>query len=554
MKTKIYVLYTILCITILFAGCEISPDSTSPGDEQEEETSETFTVTYDSNGAEGGSVPEDGSVYEEGDPVTVLDNSGNLVLTGHTFARWNTTADGTGTGYNAGSVFSMGSADVLLYAQWNPITPPRYCGGYLARIYNINTSGGGNDQEVTGFDNAILSFTKVGAIFYYLADVSGYKIYAMDAGGADTEITGFDYLDYDSKIYKIGADYYYTGGLNLYQMVTGAGNDILQTGFDYLTTTDSNGPFYKWDGTDWYYYTEQSSMGIYRRVGTEANETGSNDVLLGDIEGTSEPSCLGMGYTTDLYYKTPGSAQGLIYKYISAGDDTLIEGFDVSMDRYRFLYDGADMYYTHNNTVYRMVSGYGDDSELIIDSSYPVRYIYNNGNDLYYLANSEIYKYVPGGTDEGLTGIDNVSNLSSFCFDGDDLYYVAYDSVFINDRAIYQRVGTEANTTGNNDVYIGGFDNKIRQFYFIEAVTGDVYYSNGINLYMVVGSETPLTGSNDTLIGGFDNTQLMYCFAGSDIYYQDSGNNIYLYNETATDTLVIDGSVIDGNIINFIYY
>lgn len=554
MKTIIYTLYTILCIALLFAGCEISPDSTTPGDEPGEELNETFTVTYNSNGAEGGSVPEDNNEYMEGEAVSVLGNSGNLVLTGYGFAGWNTMADGTGTDYSAGSVFTMGLEDVLLFARWIPITSPRYCGGYLAGIYDINTSGGGNDQEITGFDNTVLSFTKSGAVFYYLADVSGYKIYAMEESGTDTEITGFDYLDYDSKIYKIGADYYYTGGLNLYKMVTGAGNDILQTGFDYVTTTDSNGPFYKWDGTDWYYYTEQSSMGIFRRVGTEANETGSNDVLLGNLEGTSEPSCLGMGYTTDLYYKTPGSAQGLIYKYISAGADELIEGFDVSMDRYRFLHDGSDMYYTHNDTVYRMVSGYGDDSPVIIDSSYPVRYIYNKGRDLYYLANSEIYKYVSSGVDEALTGIDNVDNLSSFCFDGDVLYYVAYDSVFINDRAIYKRVGTEINTTGNNDIYLGGFDNEIRQFYFIEAVAGDVYYSNGINLYKVVGSETPLTGSNDTLIGGFDNTQLMYCFTGSNIYYQDNGNNIYLYNETDIDSLAIDGSVIDGNIINFIYY
>ncbi|GAA0381857.1 InlB B-repeat-containing protein [Bacillus horti] len=79
----------------------------------------TYTVTYDGNGNSGGSVPVDNGTYETGATVTVLGNSGSLVLEGHTFSGWNTQSDGSGTAYAAESTFPMGSEDVTLYAKWN---------------------------------------------------------------------------------------------------------------------------------------------------------------------------------------------------------------------------------------------------------------------------------------------------------------------------------------------------------------------------------------------------------------------------------------------------
>jgi hypothetical protein len=43
-------------------------------------------VTYDGNGSTGGSVPVDTTSYEEGQIVTILGNTGNLVKTHYTFA------------------------------------------------------------------------------------------------------------------------------------------------------------------------------------------------------------------------------------------------------------------------------------------------------------------------------------------------------------------------------------------------------------------------------------------------------------------------------------
>ncbi|KJS31030.1 MAG: hypothetical protein VR64_13185 [Desulfatitalea sp. BRH_c12] len=82
----------------------------------------------DGNGADNGSVPLDGTEYEQGQSVTVLGNTGNLVRSGKTFAGWNTQADGNGTTYTQGQGFTMGTDDVVLHAQWTQI--------HIAYIYD----------------------------------------------------------------------------------------------------------------------------------------------------------------------------------------------------------------------------------------------------------------------------------------------------------------------------------------------------------------------------------------------------------------------------------
>ncbi len=94
----------------------------------------TFTVTYDGNTTTTGTVPSDAGKHETGTSVTVKGNTGNLVKTGFTFAGWNTAADGSGTDFNEGSTFKMGSENITLFAQWNPTYSVTYDG-------NTNTAG-----------------------------------------------------------------------------------------------------------------------------------------------------------------------------------------------------------------------------------------------------------------------------------------------------------------------------------------------------------------------------------------------------------------------------
>ena len=76
------------------------------------------TVTYHANGATSGSVPE-AQVKVRGVALVIKGNSGGLARAGCVFAGWNTSADGTGTGYPAGATYA-GNQDLKLHAVWKP--------------------------------------------------------------------------------------------------------------------------------------------------------------------------------------------------------------------------------------------------------------------------------------------------------------------------------------------------------------------------------------------------------------------------------------------------
>ncbi|HMA65468.1 MAG TPA: InlB B-repeat-containing protein, partial [Chitinispirillaceae bacterium] len=78
-----------------------------------------YTVSFNGNGAESGTVPDSGSC-KRGVMVTVQGNTGTLKRAGHTFTGWNTLANGDGNAYLAGDKFVMPAAAVLLYARWTP--------------------------------------------------------------------------------------------------------------------------------------------------------------------------------------------------------------------------------------------------------------------------------------------------------------------------------------------------------------------------------------------------------------------------------------------------
>jgi uncharacterized repeat protein (TIGR02543 family) len=88
--------------------------------------SEALTITYDGNGNTAGTVPVDtSSPYQSGATVTVLGNTGELIRindggTSYRFTGWNTKADGSGADQAEGSTFTIGAANIILYAQWTP--------------------------------------------------------------------------------------------------------------------------------------------------------------------------------------------------------------------------------------------------------------------------------------------------------------------------------------------------------------------------------------------------------------------------------------------------
>lgn len=81
----------------------------------------SVALTYDRNGATGGAVPVDATAYTSGASAVVQGNTGALNYAGYTFSGWNTAADGSGTGYNAGDLITL-AIDTTIYAIWASAT------------------------------------------------------------------------------------------------------------------------------------------------------------------------------------------------------------------------------------------------------------------------------------------------------------------------------------------------------------------------------------------------------------------------------------------------
>jgi uncharacterized repeat protein (TIGR02543 family) len=152
------------------------------------------------------------SPYLAGATVTVKSNS--FTRTGYTFAGWNTEANGSGTDYAAAATFSMGNANVTLYAKWT--TLPTY-----TVTYNANGGAGtmtdAGSPYLAGATVTVKTntFTKKGYSFagwYPAADGSG-TAYGTSFTMASTDITLYakwaeptlaDALKALRKYYEIG--------------------------------------------------------------------------------------------------------------------------------------------------------------------------------------------------------------------------------------------------------------------------------------------------------------------------------------------------------------
>ena len=158
----------------------------------------TYSVTYSGNGSTGGSVPVDTATYQQGQTVTVLGNTGSLVDTGHAFSGWNSATGGTGTAYTAGQTFTMGAANVTLYAQW----PPAAGLGYA---YSVNQYEGTVSQLTMGANGALTALTPATVPSELdpnslAVDPLGKYLYVVNVKGATNTSNG------SISQYTIGAD------------------------------------------------------------------------------------------------------------------------------------------------------------------------------------------------------------------------------------------------------------------------------------------------------------------------------------------------------------
>jgi hypothetical protein len=101
-------LLALLALALILSGC----DFFSPPEE--------YQIFYDGNGNTAGTAPAASAKTKDGNQLTVA-AGGNLAKIEHTFAGWNTKANGSGTAYLAGNQVTISGANVILYAQWTDL-------------------------------------------------------------------------------------------------------------------------------------------------------------------------------------------------------------------------------------------------------------------------------------------------------------------------------------------------------------------------------------------------------------------------------------------------
>jgi uncharacterized repeat protein (TIGR02543 family) len=89
-------------------------------------TINTYALSYNGNGSDGGTVPA-GGTYNYNSTVSAAVNT--FTRTGYRFTGWNTAANGSGTVYAAGTNITI-TGDITLYAQWSLV--PTYTVTYNA--------------------------------------------------------------------------------------------------------------------------------------------------------------------------------------------------------------------------------------------------------------------------------------------------------------------------------------------------------------------------------------------------------------------------------------
>ena len=98
----------------------------------------SYTLTYNANGADSGTVPNPTTGRGA---LTTATNSGSLAKAGYTFGGWNTAADGTGTTVAVSASYTP-TQNTTLFAKWNAL--PVY-----TITYNGNGSTGGSVPSAT---------------------------------------------------------------------------------------------------------------------------------------------------------------------------------------------------------------------------------------------------------------------------------------------------------------------------------------------------------------------------------------------------------------------
>ncbi len=168
-----------------------------------------YSITYNPNipadsTGHSGLAPADSTVYQAGATATVLANPNTLAVTGMYLHSWNSSADGSGTTYSAGSSLMMSAINQDLYAIWkianfsvtytlnsgvnNPINPTTYSitSSTISLATPTRTNydfvGWYSDSGLTSASSSIASGSTGDKAFYAKWTPTSYTI-TYDLGG-----------------------------------------------------------------------------------------------------------------------------------------------------------------------------------------------------------------------------------------------------------------------------------------------------------------------------------------------------------------------------------
>ncbi|MFA7364884.1 MAG: InlB B-repeat-containing protein [Patescibacteria group bacterium] len=173
----------------------------------------TYTVTFDINGGDGGSTATQTLSYN----IPTNLNANGFTRTGYTFSGWNTLANGSGTDYADGALYTIGAGDVTLYAKWTV--------GTYTVTYNANGSTGGTvpANQTKTHDVTLVLATNSGNLVKTGYTFAGWNTAANGSG--TNYAVGSNYVENSNiTLYARWADSLDEGGI-----VTTFGNYIIHT-------------------------------------------------------------------------------------------------------------------------------------------------------------------------------------------------------------------------------------------------------------------------------------------------------------------------------------
>lgn len=188
-------------------------------------TKNFYLITYNGNGSNEGDITYTTPLSEPGTQFEIAVNQ--FTRSDYSFTGWNTKADGSGTTYQPGDKYTLGTFNVTMYAQWAPIAQ-----------YHVAYDGNGNDggfvppqSVLTASGDTVTVQGNPGVLSRFGYTFEGWN---TESDGSGTTYQANDHL----TISKSNVTLYAKWKINSYTVSfdSNGGSGVPSKGADYGTT------------------------------------------------------------------------------------------------------------------------------------------------------------------------------------------------------------------------------------------------------------------------------------------------------------------------------